>query len=61
MLGAWFGYIAESEIPSATITSISKMLNVFIKRLKSTPTPPARRTKSPLAGRQEECYNTSEI
>ena len=40
ILAVDLGYIAESEIPSATITSISKMLNVFIKRLKSTPTPP---------------------
>ena len=47
ILASDLGYITEAEIPVATMTSISKMLNVFIKRLKSTPTPPAPLTPHP--------------
>ena len=47
ILASDLGYITEAEIPAATMTSISKMLNVFIKRLKSTPTPPAPLTPHP--------------
>ena len=42
ILASDLGYITESEIPTATIASIGKMLSAFIKHLKSTP---AQRTE----------------